>query len=667
MNLHTHNGWLKKQIILIGILLLTILFTITQSGLIGYAQRWILLLGIVICGIVYVAIPWEKLQELADLHFDPFININRLLSRILLLLSPIVSFYIVQVYGGCTDRNFIKLLLSLKGACNLALYYSLGYFLYLLCNRANYTALFLTLLSSTFGLANNLVMEFRSSPILAADLGSIGTAMDVAGNYEYNLTPASLKALIITVVFCCVLLRQKSYRWLKWKKRAIVLAGSALIYAALTTQFFSGTFFRKNGISLSVWNPSSNYVKNGSLVSLALSYSYYHVTKPDDYSIRTVQDLAARYPSDVSNAAQTPQANVIAIMNESFSDLGILGNLDISEDVMPFVHNLSENTVKGTLYMSVRTSQTANSEFEFLTGCSMAFLPYRSIPYNSYIKDSMPSLTTTLKDLGYGGNLAFHPGEANAWNRDKLYPLLGFDTFCSFQNIAADLGEEDIVHGFPSDQFGYEYLINQYEQFRLKSAEPFYSFFVTIQNHGGYTKNPVDVVVSLNNKEQWSEETEQYLNLIKLSDTALEYLINYFKQVEEPTVILMFGDHQPGISPTNEAKTYSSNLDLYAVPYLIWANYDIEEEEIDMSANYLSSYLLKILDADMPGFNKYLLDLQERIPVITANGYVGDDGKLHGWEDETAYTTALNEYRILQYNNLFDSDHRVNDFFYLDK
>ena len=136
--------------------------------------------------------------------------------------------------------------------------------------------------------------------------------------------------------------------------------------------------------------------------------------------------------------------------------------------------------------MSVRTSQTANSEFEFLTGCSMAFLPYRSIPYNSYIKDSMPSLTTTLKDLGYGGNLAFHPGEANAWNRDKIYPLLGFDTFCSFQNIAADLGEEDIVHGFPSDQFGYEYLINQYEQFRLKSAEPFYSFFVTIQNHGGY-------------------------------------------------------------------------------------------------------------------------------------------------------------------------------------
>ena len=127
----------------------------------------------------------------------------------------------------------------------------------------------------------------------------------------------------------------------------------------------------------------------------------------------------------------------------------------------------------------------------------------------------------------------------------------------------------------------------------------------------------------------------------------------------------MFGDHQPGLSPKGDARTYTLDMALYEVPYLIWANYDIEEEERDMSANYLSSYLLKVLNANMTGFNKYLLQLQEKIPVITANGYIGDDGMLYGWEEESAYTPLLEEYRILQYNDLFDADHRAEEFFYL--
>lgn len=40
-------------------------------------------------------------------------------------------------------------------------------------------------------------------------------------------------------------------------------------------------------------------------------------------------------------------------------------------------------------------------------------------------------------------------------------------------------------------------------------------------------------------------KVDQYLSLIKKSDTALQELIEYYSQVDEPTIICIFGDHQP--------------------------------------------------------------------------------------------------------------------------
>lgn len=656
--------WGQKQKLLMAVLVMLMAAVIWQKDLIANDRRWVMLLGMVVCGMVFVAIPWESIQKQIDKKWNDRLDINRFLSRCIFLLSPVFAFYLVQVFGGFTDKKFLKLLFSVRGGCNLILYAALGYFLYVVCNRAKYAALLLVIISAVFGLANYFVILFRDSPILAADLFSIGTAMDVAAGYEYQLNSETMKALVLTVVLCCVILRQSSYRWLGWKKRVLLFGGALVVYAVLSSYFFSGTFFRKHGISLNIWKPKSNYAANGSLVSLAVSFSYYHVEKPQDYSVENVKNLTSDYVSDEKETAGI-QPNVIAIMNEAFSDMSVLGNLKISEDVMPFVRNLHDDTVKGTLYVSVRSSQTANSEFEFLTGCTMAFLPYRSIPYNSYVKLEMPTLTTTLKEQGYGSNLAFHPGIADAWNRDKVYPLFGFDDYHAYGDIAGELQEEDIVHGFPSDLFGYQHLISEYETFRKSSERPFYSFFVTIQNHGGYEVNPVDVKIPLKNAKQWGKGLEQYLNLIKISDDSFEEIVNYFKDIEEPTVIVMFGDHQPGIEPKKRAKTYSSKMTLYEVPYLIWTNYDIAEEERNMSANYLSAYLLKVMGANMTGYNKYLLDLQKKVPVITANGYIGDDGVLYGWEDASSYKDVLSEYRMLQYNNLFDSKNRVDEFFYL--
>lgn len=87
-------------------------------------------------------------------------------------------------------------------------------------------------------------------------------------------------------------------------------------------------------------------------------------------------------------------------MDEAFSDLSVLGDFDTNTDYMPFVHSLekgNENTITGYLNTSVCGGNTADTEFEFLTGNTMAFLPVGSIPYQQYIKSKTPSLASYLK------------------------------------------------------------------------------------------------------------------------------------------------------------------------------------------------------------------------------------------------------------------------------
>jgi hypothetical protein len=150
----------------------------------------------------------------------------------------------------------------------------------------------------------------------------------------------------------------------------------------------------------------------------------------------------------------------------------------------------------------------------------------------------------------------------------------------------------------------------------------------------------------------------------------------YFEKVDEPTVICMFGDHQPTIEPefVEEllgAKSLSSlsaaqEQRRHMTPFYIWANYDIEEAEIDkMSANYLSSLVLKTAGVELTEYNRYLLKLYETLPVINTVGYIDNADNYYKWSDVSPYTDLISEYEKIQYNCIFDSKNLKTDTFYL--
>lgn len=592
-------------------------------------------------------------------------------------LTPLVALLFLE-YANPAGPGLI--FYSIRPSCLLRfgvtafLFYIVMGFLFALTGSMRFSGCFLCIFSIIFSLTNYFTTTFRGIPILASDLTIMGTAMNVVGNYKYSLDLTRTITLLGLITWCILLFRVKRLRLPKGKKRISAILGSAAIcFASFWIMIYTPVMtVTPMHVTVNTFRPIKSYRKNGCVLTFMRSIQLMIIHKPDGYSANAAEEIAAPYRSETSSGnAKTP--NVIAIMDEAFADLQTVGDFRTSEDVMPFYHSLTKNTVKGFSYVSVFGGQTANTEFEFLTGLSKAFVPASATPYQLYIKSLLPGLTTHLGNQDYQGMLAFHPFRANGYNRDHVYPNLGFSDFISLKDL--DVSASDKIRNFVSDAADFQVIIDQYEQAKKKSNAPFYLFNVTMQNHSGYDQDfdNLDMPISIEEKCD-DPELKRYLNLIHHSDTALKSLIEYFSKQKDPTVIVFFGDHEPGLSNEVYSKilgknveklSAEENMNLYKTPFLIWANYDIEEQEnVNISMNYLSTLMLESTGMKLSPFNQFLLDIHKQIPVLTTNGYFGEDGSYYSLKDESSpYYESLRKYQILQYNDLFDKKKRIENFF----
>lgn len=598
---------------------------------------------------------------------------NKRSGQLLFLLSPFFCFWLVERFNETPITSLIKE--PIQFGLNLLIYISILMFFYLITNRTRLSAMLLLISTFLLGCTSYYINLFRGSPLLPNDFASIGTAFNVASNYTLALDLTVLCNILLFMAFLIPLALLPGTKGLGLKPRLVFLLATCLSVGSSYYIYFGSTSIKDMGMIINVWQPIKSYHDYGFALCFTVHASYSIPSKPENYSAKAAREIASRYPSDSPSDTPEVMPNVICIMNESFTDLNFLKKVETSEDIMPFIHNMKENTIKGRLNVSVFGGNTADTEFEFLTGNSMAFLPFRSIPYNYYIKSPLPSLTYTMTESGYIGNKAIHPYKPDGWKRNTIYPLLGFSDFISQEAFKG----AEYLRRFISDDANYDKIIQEYETERASSTDPFYLFNVTIQNHGSYgyqsgkMDEPLDFKDTVLNNDS---SAHQFINLIRRSDEAIERLVHYFEQVEEPTVICFWGDHLPKLDDTIYERIYGKSLDaldieatsrMYTTPFFIWANYDIPEEEIDgISSNYLSSYLLKILGLPMTGYNKYLMDLYETIPVVSQICYKDAEGNTYDPEDDNfPYQDLLNEYHILQYNNMFDTKNRVENFFTL--
>lgn len=593
---------------------------------------------------------------------------NRVLNVELMQWYPLISMLIVE---AVFDSELMQMKLY-RIVFNLLMYMIVMYLFYVLTGSVRVAMAGLGIVASLFGIVNLYLMDFRSIPLLASDLTVIRTAMNVAGSFHFQLKPDILYFLCFAVDSVLVALKLKPGK-VGWVRRvAALLAYVCLVSWTLNVVIFSDKY-PKYKININTFRPIKSYVTYGSLLTFTRSFRLMMVDKPEHYSVETVEDITEDFVSDSVSDQSFRKPNVIVIMDEAFADLQSVGNFQTNQEVMPFYRSLTEDTVKGFAYVSVFGGQTANSEFEFLTGDSKAFLPKGATPYQLYVKEYLPSLTGNLKLDNYQGMKALHPYEGSGYNRISVYQNFGFDEFIT----RADFENPRLVRHFISDEEDFSRIIEEYEKAKADSDDPFYLFNVTMQNHSSYDTDYDNLpdTIKITTPECQDADAERYLNLIHLSDAALKELLAYFEKQEDPTVIVMFGDHEPGLSDAfyssimgmdTKMLTDEESMELYKVPFLIWANYDIEERYIEKtSLNYLQSIMLEAAGMKQTGYNKFQLNMMEEIPAINISGYFGADGMYYDLQDQASpYYETVKAYQVLEYNHLFDS-RRKNAFFEL--
>ena len=586
-------------------------------------------------------------------------------------VGPLLAFVLVEQM----NYNYLvwEELTPLQTVLNLVWYYMAAGILYLVTGRVRLTAGLITGLFVFVGLANRYVIHFRGRTIFPGDLLTLQTAANVAGNYDYTPDVVQLRCLLVLALFLLLLWkvpkrpgRQRPH----W--RAVIPV--AVLSAVYLTVFFQTDFLRWMEIEPSLWTTRGN----GFVLNFSVCLRYSAVEVPEDYSQETLASIRLEteegWQADPAAAGAETPVNIIVVMNESFSDLAEVFDLETNEDPLPFFHSLTENTIRGTAYSSVFGGTTANSEYEFLTGNTMAFLPEGTVPFHMYVGEEEPNLGSQLGSLGYR-TVFMHPYLSSGWNRRAVYKSFGFDEI----HFQGDFSDPTYMRNYITDQADYENVVRRYEE--KENGEPLFIFNVTMQNHSGYNVawTGLDKAVWLTGDMEGRYSTvDQYLSLLRQSDSALEYLISYFSQVEEPTMILMFGDHQPQVVTNFYTEVLGGDfekVDIAAaqqrqeVPFLLWANYDIPEAEgVTTSLNYLSALLMETAGLPMTGYQQFLLGLHKTVPALNAVGYMDTDGTWQKRRDVLSEETqaGLLQYESLQYNLLFDSEEdRLPDFFTL--
>lgn len=611
----------------------------------------------------YTFDPTEQPPERKSFQF-PLKKMKQGFQWLLFFFCPIATFYLTE----CFTRNPFSTMKAVPQLLNIAILELIMLLLFALFGNARAALMTETVFFMIFGLANYFVLDFRSAPVQPWDIFSVGVAATVAGNYEYKLDERALHTLLgfillLFVEFFCRIRFTVHGKVKVWMQRTGLGILSALLFTGLTASLFSEKIVKTQyRLYDKLFTPTTVLYKNGHALSFLWELQYLTVDKPDDYEPKAAADLLSSYEPNPATELTKSAPNIIVIMDEAFSDPAVLGDFETNEDYMPFVHSMlegCENTISGYLNVSIKGGNTANTEFEYLTGNSMAFLPQGSIPYQQYVQSKTPSIASHLASLGYE-TIAVHPYYASGWKRDTVYPNLGFETsyFIDF------FRNSEIIRKYVSDKGQYEKIIELYEN--KEEGKPLFLFNVTMQNHSSYNDwNDYDnFTPNITVKDSDSNLLSAYLSLMQISDTAIEELVTHFSDQEEETLIVFFGDHQPTDSIVNPVLKLSGRpcSDLseeeeslrYKVPFFIWANYDIEEStQEETCPAFLAVKTLKAAGLPLSDYFSFLDELNETVASVSTLGVTRQDGTFSFTKEEDE---LLNTWQSLQYYLLFDQE-----------
>ncbi len=571
----------------------------------------------------------------------------------------------------------------------LAWVFLIGIYLFAshLAGRHTPAVLAVGLVSGVPAAVTRLKLDFRGEPFLPWDLSQWREAAAVADKSNLKLTGPMWATLAIFAVLAVLgwWLRVPT-RGQRPAARRLRLAGcgaGAAVTLVCFLAYLSPGLTQAIGIWPDMWLQDRYYRNYGVISAFLTNLQQLDIDEPEGYSeesiaalkqeleqrAKTHQNLFPESPA-ASGAEQTP--HIIYIMGEAFWDPTDLPGVSFSEDPLGNYHRLQQEAASGRIYSPSFGGGTCDVEFEALTGFSVEPLPMGCKPFQQHVTHPMFSLPWYLADTKGYQTVAVHCYWAKYWSRDRAYPNLGFSDYISLEDFQAPEKKRFSywTSGLVTDDAMADQIIAQFEARREDG--PVFLHAVTMEAHSTYSAAnfPEEELIGLTAApEGISQSTvgalRDFATAMKDTDAMLGRLTDYFRQLDEPVILVFWGDHYNLIGNGYELfektgfieKGDTSSPALRTTPLLIWSNYQSEAIDLGVIGSYMvSPVMMELYGLEQPLF--YQLHLAE-LPIMRSRSRgvtVEPDGSYAETMTE-AQQAAFDDRWLAQYDLMFGEDY----------
>ncbi|MCM1103014.1 MAG: LTA synthase family protein [Clostridium sp.] len=527
-------------------------------------------------------------------------------------------------------------------------------FFMIVTNKIWLSGLLFSCIYFMIAIVNHYCIVLHGMPLTVMELKNAVTAVNVLGAYRIrpDLKAGCIFGLWILELAVCLIARRFEKKAAPKRRMKVILIRDGIFVLLCVSILWFGYFSPKPVKPRTTigWMWSEAYRDYGYMacqIEVISSLFGNCVVMPEGYSDEKVAEIQIK-----ETHQEGAMPDVILILNETFYDLSLVTRLDADSDYLAGIHAL-DNTITGYAVVPSVGGGTNQSEYELLSSNSLYLMPGIT-PFNVLDMKGAHTIVSHLNSLGYE-SVAAHPGSSSSYQRSRAYPGIGFDEI-HFENDFTDIkAYGNRPHA--TDESVYQNLISWYEGGRTK--DPVFLYCLTIQNHGGWDNNPAEDVIihATTDYGTYDKQIDEFLSCIALSDEAFVGLTEYLRGVDRDVIVCMVGDHAPYFVQEimdDGLSQWESELYLRSTPFVIWANYDIEEEEKGfVSMNYMVPFLLDIAGITKSPYYQYMSDMMENIPVITSYGtYFDAEGNYYVMGDETPYMQQVDDYFLMEYNNL---------------
>lgn len=503
---------------------------------------------------------------------------QRVRSLLSMMMTSLGLVLLIELLNRRSISGLFEFLMSYPlvffyNACLVALSFTLVFF----TRRLKYTFYLVTGVWTSLAVINMVIRSFRMTPFTLDDtqfITNIPTIMPLYLSSTQILLVISASVMLILTLAVMFFKSTKQKRLFKYGFIHLGVIGG-LVFTLPNLSSSIARFEETDG------NLKNTYDEFGFAYSFVQSVISKGVKRPSDFD----EELLLKRLNEMKfDSSKAEDVNFIAIQLESFFDVNRIG-LNLTSNPIPFFSSLKDQYTSGVLSVPTIGGGTANSEFEFLTSMDLSYFGTGEYPYKTVLREqSLPSLVSYFNGLNYT-TTALHNHVANFYRRQVVYQYLGFNTFVSSETMQ-DLTTTPM--GWAKDK----HLIPYIQQAMLSSSSKDFIFGVSVQGHGEYPHDPLDpsMIEYITPTDEHSfNNINYYLNQINEMDQMIESLVTWVKSSEEPILLVLYGDHLPGIDfGLDSIQTYLSD-------YVILSNFEMEVSDEDLDLPQLGAKALSMI------------------------------------------------------------------------